>query len=136
LRYALVHVGIATLLGYVAAIVLPPMMGLDPIWGTVGLTASASIAGWVELLLLRRSLNRRIGPTGLPLAIAAKLWSAAFAAAAVAWAVKLAAPSVHPIMRAVLMLAPFGGVYLGLTLAFGVGEARRLLARVKTSTGG
>ena len=57
---------IATVLGYLAAIVLPPMMGIEPVWGTVGLTTAASIAGWVELLLLRRSLNRRIGQTGLP----------------------------------------------------------------------
>jgi putative peptidoglycan lipid II flippase len=131
LRYALVHVGIATVLGYVAAIVLPPVIGLDPVWGTVGLTASASVAGWVELWLLRRSLNRRIGATGLPFPFALKLWSAAFAAAAAAWAVKLAAPSVHPILRAVLVLAPFGAVYVGLTIVLGVAEARTLLARVR-----
>ena len=73
LRYALVHVGIATVLGYFAAIVLPPMMGIAPVWGTVGLTTAASIGGWVELLLLRRSLNRRIGsdrPAALPSACA------------------------------------------------------------------
>ena len=66
LRYALVHVGIATVLGYFAAIVVPPMIGIEPVWGTVGLTTAASIGGWVELLLLRRSLNQRIGHTGLP----------------------------------------------------------------------
>ena len=100
LRYALVHVGIATVLGYVAAIVLPPMLGIAPVWGTVGLTTAASIGGWVELLLLRRSLNRRIGHTGLPLALGVRLWSAAFAAAAVAWAIKLTLPDAHPILRA------------------------------------
>ena len=89
LRFALVHVGIATVLGYLAAIVLPPMMGIEPVWGTVGLTTAASIAGWVELLLLRRSLNRRIGQTGLPVSFAVRLWSAAFVAAAVAWGIKL-----------------------------------------------
>ena len=129
LRYALVHVGIATMLGYLAAIVIPPVVGVDPIWGTAGLTASASLAGWVELWLLRRSLNSRIGSTGLPLPLALKLWIAALSAAATAWAVKLAAPAVHPIVRAVLVLAPFGAMYVGLTLAFGVAEARRLLAR-------
>ena len=119
------------MLGYLAAIVLPPMMGIEPVWGTVGLTIAASIAGWVELLLLRRSLNRRIGQTGLPLSFGVRLWSAAFAAAAVGWAIKLTVPAAHPILRAALILAPFGAVYLGLTIAFGVPEARRMLARVR-----
>lgn len=131
LRYALVHVGIATILGYVAAIVLPPIIGLDPLWGTVGLTTAASIAGWVELLLLRRSLNPRIGPTGLPLSVGVRLWGAAFIAAAIGWAIKLALPALHPIVRAALILAPFGAAYLGLTIVFGVAEARRVLARVR-----
>ena len=92
LRFALVHVGIATALGYIAAIVLPPMLGIEPLWGTVGLTAAASIGGWVELLLLRRTLNQRIGYTGLPVVVSVRLWGAAFAAAAVAWAIKLTCP--------------------------------------------
>ena len=131
LRYALVHVAVATLLGYVGAIMVPPMIGVDPIWGTAGLAAAASMAGWIELWLLRRSLNRRIGSTGLPISLTIKLWTAAFAAAATAWAVRVAAASLHPIPRAVLILAPFGAVYVGLTVAFDVTEARRLLARVR-----
>jgi len=120
LRYAMVHVAIATALGYVAAIVVPPRLGIDPMWGTVGLTASASLAGWVELILLRRRLNTRIGPTGVPVALSVRLWSAAAIAAAVAWAVKLALPPLHPIANAALILGPFGAVYLGLTMVFGV----------------
>jgi putative peptidoglycan lipid II flippase len=135
LRYALVHVGIATVLGYLAAIVLPPMIGIDPVWGTVGLTTAASIGGWVELMLLRRSLNLRIGDTGLPMSVALRLWSAAFAAAALAWTVKLALPPVHPILRAALILFPFGAAYFGLTMVFGMPEALRVLGRVKKLTG-
>ena len=98
LRYALVHVGLATALGYVAAIVLPPLLGIPPLWGTVGLTAAASVAGWIELVLLRRTLNQRIGQTGLPLSFSLRLWGAAFAAAGVAWvheAVDSADPSTY-----------------------------------------
>ena len=119
LRYAMVHVAIATALGYIAAIVLPPRLGIDPLWGPVGLTAAASIGGWVELMLLRRRLNTRIGRTGVPVALSVRLWSAAAIAAAVAWAVKLALPPLHPIANAALILGPFGAVYLGLTIAFG-----------------
>jgi putative peptidoglycan lipid II flippase len=135
LRYALVHVGIATLLGYVTAIVLPPIIGIDPVWGTVGLTTAASIGGWAELLLLRHSLNVRIGQTGLPMSVGLRLWSAAIAAAAIAWIVKLALPSVHPISRAALILLPFGVVYVGMTMVFGIPEARRVLGRLRKLTG-
>ena len=132
LRFALVHVAIATVLGYLAAIVLPPMMGIEPVWGTVGLTTAASIAGWVELLLLRRSLNRRIGQTGLPSGLGRTIYGAP----------RSPQPRSHGqsnehclshtrFLRAALILLPFGAVYLGLTIVFGVEEARRALARVR-----
>ena len=131
LRYALVHVGVATVAGYFAAITLPPALGIDAAWGTVGLTTAASIGGWVELLLLRNSLHDRIGRTGIPLAHSARLWSAALIAAAVAWGIKLWLPVEHPIPRAALIFVPFGAAYLGLTIAFGVAEARRVVALVR-----
>jgi putative peptidoglycan lipid II flippase len=133
LRYALVHVSIATVLGYFAAIVLPPILGIEPLWGTAGLTMAASIAGWAELVLLRRTLNRRIGDTGLPISFSVRLWSAAIAAAGVAWAIKLAIRPAHPIVQAVLVLVPFGTVFVGLALFLAVPEARTLLARVTRS---
>src|SRR5205085_9093020 len=55
LRYAIVRVVLTTLLGYLFAIPLPRLLGLDQQWGAAGLTASAGIAGWVEFFLLRRS---------------------------------------------------------------------------------
>jgi putative peptidoglycan lipid II flippase len=129
LRYALVHVALATVLGYLAAIVLPPRLGLDPLWGTAGLTASASIAGWTELMLLRRTLNQRIGHTGLPVSLSIRLWVAALVAAAIAWAIKLMLPPLHPIMAAAIIFVPYVVVYLGLTVVLGVETARRLLSR-------
>ena len=131
LRYALVHVAVATVLGYIAAILLPPAIGLDAEWGTAGLTTAASIAGWVELLLLRRSLNTRIGQTGLPLSLAVRLWGAAFVAAALGWIIKIALPPLHPIPQAMLIFLPFGGVYVGMTIALGVSQARDVLARLR-----
>jgi len=131
LRYALVHVAVATVLGYIAAIILPPMLGIDPLWGTAGLTASASVAGWLELILLRRTLNARIGHTGLPRSLGLRLWTASFVAAASAWAVKLALPAMHPIATATLVFIPFGCVYLMMTVALGVDAARSALVRVR-----
>lgn len=131
LRYALVHVFVVITLGYVAAIVLPPALGIDPLWGTAGLTASASVAGWIELTLLRRTLNSRIGSTGIPWSLSVKLWSASLGAAAVAWIVRLTAPALHPIATAGLVLLPFGGSYWLLALGVGIPEARALLRRLR-----
>ncbi len=129
LRFALVHVVVATTLGYVAAIVLPPALGIDPLWGTAGLTAAASVAGWIELALLKRTLETRIGSTGIPLGLSLQLWSAALGAGAVAWAIRLTAPALHPIATAGLILLPFGASFLLLAFVAGIPEARGLLER-------
>ena len=59
--------------------------GMDPKLGAAGITVASGIAGWAEFVLLRRSLNRRIGHTGLPLPYAAKLWLGALLGAALGW---------------------------------------------------
>jgi len=130
LRYALVHVALATVLGYVFAIVLPPRLGIPAVWGAAGLTAAAGIAGWIEMLLLRRTLNARIGPTGLRTGYALKLWMAASSGAAVAWAVKTALPPLHPIATAGLVLGAYGVVFLALALLLRVGESSSALAQL------
>ena len=89
LRFAVARVALTTGLGYLFAIPLPGWIGVHPRWGVAGLTASAGLAGWAEFWLLRRTLNRRIGRTGLPAPLMARLWTAAAAAAAAGWGVKL-----------------------------------------------
>jgi putative peptidoglycan lipid II flippase len=134
LRYALIRVVLTTVLGYLCAIVLPPRLGVAPLWGTAGLTASAGVSGWVEFLLLRRTLNIRIGSTGLPASLTARLWISASAAAAVAWAIKIALPLSQPIILAAAVLTPYGVVFLGMTMALNVPEARGALARLRRRT--
>jgi putative peptidoglycan lipid II flippase len=131
LRFALVHVAVATVLGYVLAIVLPPALGFAPRWGTVGLTTAASIAGWLELVLLRRSLNLRIGDTGLPFRLSARLWGAAIAAAGIGWAIKLSIPIADPIIRAAFIMTPYAMTFFVVARVLGVSEARSLLGRLK-----
>jgi putative peptidoglycan lipid II flippase len=130
LRFAMVRVALTTILGYLFAIPLPRWLGLAPLWGAAGLTASAGLAGWVEMLLLRASLNDRIGRTGLPVAYVAKLWTAAAAGAAVAWAVRLAIPALHPVITAMLVLGPYGVIFFVMTFALRIPEARTALMRV------
>jgi putative peptidoglycan lipid II flippase len=129
LRYAVVRVFLTTALGYLFALPLPHALGVEQRWGVVGLTASAGLAGWVEFYLLRRTLNQRIGRTGLPSAYVFKLWTAATVAAAVAWAIKLLVGARHPIIVAALVLVPYGLIYFALANAFGLPEARAIIER-------
>ena len=118
--YAAVHVALATVLGYVFAVVLPPA-------GHPGLGREADgiggLAGWTEMLLLRRTLNRRIGHTGLASGYLARLWVAAGSAAGAAWGLKLVMPPLHPALTALVVLTPYGAVFLACTLALGLPEA-------------
>jgi putative peptidoglycan lipid II flippase len=129
-RYAIVRVVLTTVLGYLFAIPLPRWLGVSPSWGAAGLTASAGLAGWVEMLLLRATLNARIGESGLPAAYVAKLWGAATVAAAAAWVVKVAVPALHPIVTGILVLGPYGAVFFAMTVAMHVPEAASALVRL------
>jgi len=130
LRYAMLRVALTLSMGWVMAIELPPLVDLDPKWGIAGLTSSAGLAGWVEYVLLKRALDRRVGVTGLPGRTTATLWGVGALAGAVGVAAKLLAPALHPILVAVLVIGPFGVTYLGVTWALGFTEASPILRRL------
>ena len=131
LRFAVVRVILTVLLGLICAFQLPPLLGLEPRWGTAGLTASAGVAGWIEFLLLRRGINRRIGATGIPPATLVRLWSSAVMAAAIGWGAKLMVGTAHPLITAAAVLVPYGLIYLSMTLVLGVPESRGVLRRMR-----
>lgn len=131
LRFAMVRVALTLALGYLFAVPLPRAAGLGPTWGTAGLTASAGVAGWIEFLLLRRALGRRVGPTSIPARFVVSLWGAALAAAAAALAVKAPLAAWHPVLRAVPVLGSFGLTYFAATVLAGVPESGALLSRVR-----
>lgn len=130
LLYAVTHVALATMLGYLFALPLPRYLGIAPKWGVVGLTLSASIAASIEYLLLRKTLNRRIGRTGLPAVYLLKLWAAAAICAGLAWALKLSFSSLHPIPLAAVVLGCYGVAYFGLTYAARIAESRSVVGRI------
>ncbi len=130
LRYAIVRVALTTVLGYLCALPLPRLLGIDPKWGVAGLTASAGIAGWIEFALLRRSLNRRIGRTGLSAAYVIKLWIAALLAADIGWAFKLLLGELHPIPLAAVVLGGYGVAYFGVTFALELSESRAVISKI------
>ena len=142
LRYAVVRVVLTTALGYLFALVLPPMLGLDRRLGAAGLTASAGLAGWVEFLLLRRGLDGRIGRTRLIPSRMARLWIAALVAAALPWIYKVAMDRSAPLfsvhedairskLTALFLLAIYGLTYLALTALFRIPEATAVIDRTR-----
>jgi putative peptidoglycan lipid II flippase len=131
LRTASIRVGLTVGLGYLFALPLPRALGIEARWGAAGLTASAGIAGWIEFLLLRRALNRRIGRTGLPVSLSARLWGSAIAAAASGLALRRVLPMHQPVIVAIFLLGTYGAIYLVLTAVLGVAEAGGLLRRLK-----
>jgi putative peptidoglycan lipid II flippase len=135
LRFAIVRVVLTTILGYLCAIPLPPMLGIEPRWGVAGLTISAGVSSWVEFTLLRRTLNRRIGKSGLPAEYLAKLWAAALLGAAVGWTIHHFLGHLSPILLAVLALGAYGAIYFAVTFALGIAEARSLFGRAMGTFG-
>ena len=130
LRFAILRVILTTGLGYLFSMVIPPRLGLELKWGVAGLTISSGIAGWLEFVLLRRSLNGRIGKTGLGLPYVVKLWSGAVIGAAVGWGLRLLLGERHPLIMAIVVLGSYGSVYFGVTAALGVSESKKVVKRL------
>src|SRR5258708_37690799 len=106
--------------------------------GTFGLTASAGIAGWLDYILLRTFLQRRIGKVAFPLMLQLSLWASAIIAAAVAIAFDLFVGRwiamhlpVRHIAEAGLVACVFGVVYFASAIVAGVPEAKATLGRLK-----
>lgn len=129
LRYAGVRLLLVGVLGVPAALLLPRLLGIDPLWGAAGLTASAGIAGWVEFLLLRRALEKRAGRARLDGLLLPRLWLAAATAAALGWGARQLVGVERAALSAVVVLGTFGAAYLALASLLGVGDVRALLRR-------
>ena len=135
LRFSLVRVLLATTLGYVAAVHLPGLIGIEKRWGIVGLTLASAMAAMLEYTLLRRTLIRRIGRVALPIPFLVRLWTSALLAGAAAWAIKLVVMGLHPISMAILVLGAYGLCYIIMTLVLRVPEATAFLDRFRSGQG-
>lgn len=130
LVYAVIRVGLGSILGYFFSIHLPGLLGFESRLGAAGLTIASGLAGWVEFVLLRRSLNRRIGRTGLTLSYSAKLWLGAILGAGVGWALKILVGGWHPVPLAMVVLGGYGICYFGVGYLLGVPQAQMIIRRL------
>ncbi|MEO6446241.1 MAG: murein biosynthesis integral membrane protein MurJ [Gemmatimonadaceae bacterium] len=135
LRFAMVRVALTTGLGFAASLWLPGALGIDPRWGVAGLTSSAGVAAWIELLLLRRAVATRIGGVSIAPRALLILWACAGVAAAAGWGVRVGLEGAPGLWVSVLALAGFSLTYGLAALAAGVPQARAVATRVSRALG-
>jgi putative peptidoglycan lipid II flippase len=99
--------------------------------GALGLSAAAGIAAWVEYLLLRRAVKRRLGKEQALSGFVIRLLLGALLAALLARGIDLVLPDMAPIPHALLLLPVFGLCYLGIASVLGIDEGARLLRRFR-----
>jgi putative peptidoglycan lipid II flippase len=131
----MVRVLLTTLLGYLAALPLPRVLGIEQRWGVAGLTISAGIASWVEFTLLQRGVRRRVGQVGVPIGFLAKVWLAGLLAAAAARGLLYVLGQRGPILLAVFVLTLYGLVFFAAALALKLPEARSIPAMLGRRAG-
>jgi putative peptidoglycan lipid II flippase len=129
LRMAVVRVCASGGLGFLLAAYGPAALGVDARWGIAGLTLGSGLGGWVEYALLRRALERRVGPTGMPARPLATAWGLAVLSGLVG--VGLGRVPLPALPSAVLVCGGFGVVYLGGAAALGMPEVRGLIRRFR-----
>jgi putative peptidoglycan lipid II flippase len=130
LRFASLRVALTGGLGWLLAFPAPRWLGMPARLGLIGLTASAGMAAWIEFALLRSSMNRRIGRTGLPFSYISKLAAIAIGASGVAFAVKIWTQSLAPLVSGILVVFVFGFLYFGSAAALRIPDAIQLLRAV------
>ena len=130
LRFAIVRVVLTIVLGYLSAFPIPKLLHLDPSWGLAGLPASAGVAGWMEFLLLRRALRRRVGSFSVPGLLLLRLWSIAIFSAALAYPLKLLFTG-HPVLAGFVVLPCYGLFYLSGAWYLRIPEADALIGRLR-----
>ena len=153
LYFAMIRVVLTGVLGYLFALPLRPLLidamqfahvpipmikGSTKPLGVIALTATAGIAGWLEFVLLRRALGRRIGPVPLARGYLVRLWASAIVAGAGGAAFyayvtpRLGAhlPKILPHIRdGLIVCGVFGVIYFLVAIALGVPEARSTMGR-------
>ncbi|MEO8216993.1 MAG: murein biosynthesis integral membrane protein MurJ [Acidobacteriota bacterium] len=154
LRFALVRITLTGVLGYLLAFPLRPLIILfftgvihfplpgradaAVLMGAVGLTASAGMAGWVEFFLLRKAMERRIGPARVDRSYQLRLWIAAILAGLGARGFGLVVVPLivaqswllGRIFAAMLIAGIFGVIYFATAFLAGVPEAKSTLGRL------
>ncbi len=91
--------------------------------GPIGLATGASLGGWFEWAMLRRTLGRRIGTVGPGAAQLLRMFAAALLACAAGYGISLVAHRLHPLPLALCVAGGYALVYFVVARALGLAEA-------------
>ena len=139
-----IRVAITGVLAFLSATWLSKALGPQKELSAVGITATFGFAAWIEMLLLKRQLVKRLPLGKIPSPIQGKVVAAGALSVVVGLAIKLALahhfgslgssflppPRLHPILTALMVLGPFGLSYLALTYFWQVPESHALIQRI------
>ena len=131
LGYAIVRVILTAALGYAVALPIREHFGWPPSYGAAGLTASAGVAGWIEFVLLRRGLQRRIGRVPLGARTQLYAWISALISGAAGFGLHHVLPIRQPVVAGTIVLGVYGVLYFAIATALGLGQAKALLRRLR-----
>ena len=145
LRFAMIRVALTAALGWIFALPLRPYLvdllrrasvpmpevgGDTKIYGAIALTATAGVAGWLEFLLLRHALAKRIGTVRLAPSFLGSLWGAAALGGVLGAITNIyLRHRLPPILNGAIVCGVFGVIYVAAAIAFGVPEARGTISR-------
>jgi putative peptidoglycan lipid II flippase len=137
LRFAVIRLSIGAPTCYLLARYAPGFLHVDQQWGCVGITLASGTAGWIEYHLLKHTLGKIIGKTGIAFSHLIKLYAAAIIAAGAAAGIKIFLSLLthfHPIINGAMIIALFGVVYFTCALMLKIREANALFARIRRIT--
>ncbi len=119
-RIAYLRVAVASISGFLMMFPMDRFEVASRHLGAAGLALGASAGGWLEYVLLRRALARRIGAHGPGPAHVVRVALASAVAVGLGVMIQRALPPAHPALVALETLVPVGVVYLAAAAALGV----------------
>ena len=108
-----------------------PLPGDARYLGSVGLSLASGFGAWMELTQLRAALRKRLPQFELPWREDARVILIALAAAVPGVAIWWFLPAgLHPILKAILVLGPYGLAYLALAKLAGIEEVEAFVGGI------
>jgi putative peptidoglycan lipid II flippase len=129
LKFASLRVVLSAALGYWASMEGPKLLGLSQDLGVVGLTLAAGLAGMIEYILLKKSLEKKIGAIGMPAKFYPILFFCAILAGGAAYLLKGHFYE-HIYLNLLVVLSVFGVIYFSLGALFGLEEPKKIFNKV------
>ncbi|MEW6526769.1 MAG: murein biosynthesis integral membrane protein MurJ [Spirochaetota bacterium] len=129
LKFAILRVILSSIIGFFASQYGTLLLGINKLYGTVGITAASGFSGWIEYKLLKATISKRIGEVGLQKKYLLYLWASSLIAALIAFNIKIHL-HYHPLILAGIVLPLYGGVYFACTFIFRIEEIMNILKMI------